>query len=91
MTRSATYALRLPVSLKANLAQVAEDEGISINQFITLAVAEKLAVMETARFFGERAGRADMDAFRRTLNREGGEPPRPGDEMPAGDEPTSQL
>ncbi|MBX3050928.1 MAG: toxin-antitoxin system HicB family antitoxin [Caldilineaceae bacterium] len=82
MTRSATYALRLPVSLKENLTQVAENEGISINQFITLAVAEKLAVMETARFFSERAGRADMDAFRRILNREGGEPPRLGDEMP---------
>lgn len=81
MTRSSTYALRLPMSLKENLAQVAENEGISINQFITLAVAEKLVVMETTRFFNERAGRADMDAFRRILNREGGELPRPGDEM----------
>lgn len=82
MTKSAPYVLRLPVSLQENLAQVAENEGISINQFITLAVAEKLAVMETTRFFNERAARADMDAFRRILNREGGEPPRPGDEMP---------
>ena len=82
MTKSAAYALRLPVSLKENLAQVAEKEGISINQFITLAVAEKLAVLETARFFNERAGRADMDAFRRLLDRQGGEPPRAGDELP---------
>lgn len=82
MTKSAAYALRLPVSLKENLAQVAEKEGISINQFITLAVAEKLAVIETARFFNERAARADMDAFRRLLDRQGGEPPRAGDELP---------
>ncbi len=82
MTKSAAYALRLPVSLKENLAQVAEKEGISINQFITLAVAEKLAVIETARFFNERADRADMDAFRRLLDRQGGEPPRAGDELP---------
>ena len=82
MTKSAAYALRLPVSLKENLAQVAEREGISINQFITLAVAEKLAVLETARFFNERADRADMDAFRRLLDRQGGEPPRAGDELP---------
>lgn len=82
MTRASTYPLRLPASLKENLAHVAEQEGISINQFITLAVAEKLAVMETAQFFSERARRTDMDAFRRVLNREGGEPPRPGDEMP---------
>jgi hypothetical protein len=38
--------------------------------------------IEEARFFNERAGRADMDAFRRILNREGGEQPRSGDEMP---------
>lgn len=82
MTRSATYPLRLPVSLKENLAQVAKTEGISINQFIALAVAEKLAVMETTRFFRERSARADMDIFYQVLNREGGEPPRPGDEMP---------
>ena len=82
MTKSAAYALRLPVSLKENLTQVAEKEGISINQFITLAVAEKLAVIETARFFNERADRADMDAFRRLLDRQGGEPPRAGDELP---------
>ena len=82
MTKSAAYALRLPVSLKENLAQVAKKEGISINQFITVAVAEKLAVIETARFFNERADRADMDAFRRLLDRQGGEPPRAGDELP---------
>ncbi len=42
---------------------------------------ETAARLETARFFNERARRADMNAFRRILNREGGEPPRPGDEM----------
>ncbi|RLT39573.1 MAG: hypothetical protein DWI57_10030 [Chloroflexi bacterium] len=33
-------------------------------------------------FFNEHAGRSDMDAFRQILNREGGEAPRPGDELP---------
>ncbi|MBF0374365.1 MAG: hypothetical protein HQL39_13240, partial [Alphaproteobacteria bacterium] len=39
--------------------------------------AEKLSAMQIATFFAERRERADMDAFRRLLTREGGEPPRP--------------
>lgn len=35
--------------------------------------------METERFFEERKNRADRKAFRRILNRKGGEPPRPED------------
>ncbi|MEZ4860777.1 MAG: hypothetical protein R3C14_05695 [Caldilineaceae bacterium] len=82
MTQPATYALRLPQSLKTAVAEVAKRDGTSINQFITLAIAEKLSVLETVRFFEERRTRADMNAFYRILNREGGEPPRAGDEMP---------
>ncbi len=82
MSKAATYALRLPVSLKEAVAKVAERDGTSMNQFITLAVAEKLSAMETARFFEERAARVDREAFRDLLAREGGESPRAGDEMP---------
>ncbi len=35
-----------------------------------------------AEYFRERAERVDMEAFRQVLNRAGGEPPRPGDELP---------
>lgn len=83
MTQSSTYALRLPKSLKEAVMKVAKRDGVSINQFIALAVAEKLATLETARFFEERQKRADLDAFAKLLNRAGGEPPRNGDEMPA--------
>ena len=61
---------------------------------VWLPMAEELdkrEVVETIRFFNARAGRADMDAFRRILNRDGDEPPRPGDEMPVGHEPRTQL
>ena len=44
-----------------------------------IAAAEKIAAMETERFFAERRGRADDAAFLRILNRVGGEPPRPKD------------
>jgi len=83
MKELSTYSLRLPKSLKDEVARVAKKDGTSINQFIALAVAEKLAVLETAGFFEQRKARADMDAFRKILNRKGGLPPRPGDEMPS--------
>ena len=82
MSQPASYPLRLPQSLKEAVTQAAERDGISVNQFITLAVAEKLAAIDTVRFFDERASRADLARFRQLLNRAGGEPPQPGDELP---------
>ena len=80
MTAKATYPLRLPRSIKAAAEKIAKEEGVSLNQFVATAVAEKLSAMNTAAFFAERTERADMDAFRRILTRKGGEPPRAGDE-----------
>jgi hypothetical protein len=71
--------LRLPLSLKAAVEQVAARDGTSMNQFLVVAVAEKLAAMETETFFAERSARADREAFLRILNRTGGGPPRPDD------------
>lgn len=82
MSQPASYPLRLPNSLKEAVSQAAEREGISMNQFITLAVAEKLSAMDTAAFFEERSRRADRERFRQILNRDGGQPPQPGDELP---------
>jgi uncharacterized protein (DUF1778 family) len=78
-TRVSTFPLRLPVSLKAALEKIAERDGTSMNQFLVIAAAEKIAAMETENFFAERRGRADDAAFLRILNRQGGEPPRPED------------
>lgn len=75
------YALRLPRSLKAKVEQLADQDGTSVNQFITMAVAEKIAAMETAQFFAERKTRADFDTFNRIMNRSGGEPPRLDDQL----------
>jgi len=82
MTQSASYPLRLPQSLKNAIAQAAARDGISINQFIILAAAEKIAALDTMRFFEERTNRADLARFRQILDRTGGEPPQPGDELP---------
>ncbi len=77
--QSQNYALRLPASVKAEVERVAKSEGTSINQFIATAVAEKLAVLNTAAFFAERRSRADFATFDRILSREGGLPPEADD------------
>lgn len=82
MSDTSTYPLRLPKSVKAAAEKLAREEGISMNQFVATAVAEKLAAMQTASFFAERRQRADLAAFRKLLKRAGGEPPREGDERP---------
>jgi len=79
-TRVSTFPLRLPVSMKAALEEIAERDGTSMNQFLVIAAAEKIAAMQTEDFFRARRARADDAAFMRILNREGGEPSRPEDE-----------
>jgi hypothetical protein len=83
-SHSSTYPLRLPKSIKAAAAALAREEGIGLIQFVANAVAEKLAAMQTASFFGERRQRADLAAFRKRFRRTGGEPPRAGDERCVG-------
>lgn len=75
----ATYPLRLPQSVKAEVERRAKADGVSVNQFVATAVAEKLAAMDTATFFAERRERADFRAFDRLMRRKGGEPPGPDD------------
>jgi hypothetical protein len=82
MARTSNYALRLLTSLKAEAEKVAAEEGATLNQFINVAVAEKLAALRTARYFQEQAARADLAMFDQFLARAGEEPPRPGDELP---------
>ncbi|MGA9070591.1 MAG: hypothetical protein WB424_10080 [Terracidiphilus sp.] len=80
-TRVATFPLRMPVSLKTEVEKVSKRDRSSMNQFLVVAVAEKIAAMQTERFFAERRERADDAAFLRILNRDGGEAPRPEDSL----------
>ena len=81
MKQITTYPLRPPRSLKEAVTRVAKEEGTGINQFVVVAVVEKLAAIETATFFEERRQWADFDSFDRIMNREEGEPPESGQEV----------
>jgi hypothetical protein len=81
MSEMSTYPLRLPKSLKDKVVKAAKRDGASVNQFIAIAVAEKISAMETENYFAERAKNLDMDTFRAILFRPDGEAPRSGDEI----------
>lgn len=80
MSETTTYPLRLPKSLKEEVVKMAKRDGTSLNQFISMAVAEKISALETEEFFRERAKRADLKMFEEILYRQGGEVPQEGDE-----------
>ncbi len=81
MTEINTYPLQLPGFLQKAVSEFAAREGTSVDQFISIVVAEKLSALDTQSFFEKRANRADMRSFDAIMSRPGGEPPRPGDEM----------
>ncbi len=76
--------IRLQRSLLREVRKLAEEEGTSVTEFINVAVAEKVGALRTARFFAERAARADVPGAIDLLHRLGaGRPPLPGDQLGA--------
>lgn len=81
--RKSNFALRLQPSLLQELRGVAAAEDTTLNQFINVAVAEKLAALRTEAYFRERAARAEIPGALKILERLGvGNVPFPGDRMP---------
>ena len=62
-------SVRLPDSLHRRVKEVAQRDNVSINQMITLAVAEKLSALETEDYLGKRAQRASKAKFGRALKK----------------------
>lgn len=81
MSSLSTYPLRLPRSIRAGVERMSKQDGTSINQFVSIAVAEKLAMMQAEVYFTERSARADLAAFDQLMARPTGEAPRTGDEV----------
>lgn len=80
-TKSHTFPLRLPRSLRDAAERVAREDGTSMNQLVVTALAEKLSAMKTAEMFATRRGQADFAAFDRIMNRTGGALPEPEDRL----------
>jgi predicted transcriptional regulator len=84
-------SLRLPDSLHRKIRQLAQQDDISINQFIATAVAEKAAALLTVEYLAERGRRADPQLVDRILSRVPDVPPDPGDELPLRRQPNPHL
>ena len=77
-----SYPLKLPNSVKSAAQRLAREDGVSLNQWISVAVAEKIGAVETAAdFLHHKAGNhkpADLLPF---LANAASELPQQGDEI----------
>lgn len=76
-----TLSLRLPDYLHKQVRELAEREGVSVNQLITLAIAEKMSALITVEYLETRAERGSIESFRRIMSKVPTVPPIEGDEM----------
>ncbi|MDZ7719601.1 MAG: toxin-antitoxin system HicB family antitoxin [Balneolaceae bacterium] len=63
-----TLSVRLPDSLHKKLKELAEKEGVSMNQLITLAVSEKMSALLTVDYLRERAERGNRKKFEEIMS-----------------------
>ena len=62
-----TISLRLPDSLHESVRNLAKQDNISINQFVTTALAEKMSALITEQYLSERAEKGTQKKFKATL------------------------
>lgn len=74
-------SLRLPDSIHRHIREIAKRDGVSINQFISTAVSEKIAALMTEEYLSHRAKRAENDALKKILDAVPDREPLAGDEL----------
>lgn len=74
-------SLRLPSSIHQHIREIAKVEGLSINQFVSSAVSEKISPIMTEDYLKSRAKRAKKSDLRKILNHVPKRKPIPGDEL----------
>ena len=79
-----TLSLRLPESIHKKVKELASEEGISINQFITTALAEKLSALLTLAYIEERGRKGSRAKYERVLRKVRDTSPEQSDELRAG-------
>lgn len=64
-----TLSVRLPESVHRKLKEMADKEGVSMNQLISLAVSEKLSSLLTVDYLNDRADKANLKDFKKLLSK----------------------
>ena len=62
-------SLRIPESLHKRVKVLATEDNISINQFITSALAEKLSALDTEKYLEDRATKGSKEKFLKVLSK----------------------
>lgn len=75
--------IQLPDSLQEQLRRLAERDGISVDQFIATAVAEKMASLLTESYLNDRAKRGERARFEAALQRVPDAAPEEHDRLPS--------
>ena len=74
-------SLRLPKSIHQHIREIAKNEGVSINQFVSSAVSEKISAIMTEDYLKSRAKRAKKSDLKKILDKVPKRKPIPGDEL----------
>ena len=74
-------SLRLPGSVHQHIREIAKNEGVSINQFVSSAVSEKISAIMTEDYLKSKAKRAKKSDFRKILDDVPKRKPILGDEL----------
>jgi predicted transcriptional regulator len=76
-----TLSVRFPDSLHKNLKQLAQKEGVSMNQLINLAVSEKMSSLLTVDYLKKRAERGSREDFEDIMSKVPDIPPEDYDKL----------
>src|SRR5437667_8065762 len=80
-TNMSTLTIEMPESLARQLRECAAKEGVTLDQLLSSAAAEKLSALMTVEHLRERARHARREDFVAFLNGSPDVPPHPGDEL----------
>ena len=73
--------IELPDSLLKQARELAEKEGVPLEQFIASALAEKMAAWRTVEYLKERAARGDRLKFQSAMGKVADVEPEPVDRL----------
>ncbi len=76
-----TMSVRLPESLHKQARELAEQEGVSINQLVATALAEKVSALLTLEYLERRAKQGSRKSFEAVLKKVKDRPAVRGDEL----------
>ena len=75
--------IQLPDSLYKSLQKLAEQDGVSLDQFVVLAIAEKISALTTEGYLRERANRGNRSKYENVLAKVSDIEPESYDRLPS--------